>query len=184
MTDLVALREQVARITPVNEREVRSIELTIERLSWPDDPFDEACNDHHLTASAFVVSRRGMILHRHLRLDIWVQPGGHVDPGERPEEAAVRETLEETGLPARHLEPVVLFQVDVHPGPRGHTHYDLRYVLAAAPDDPAPPLGESPDVHWFDFVAAPVRAEPTLAPVIAKLAAMLRTGDVGDFGGE
>ena len=96
----------------------------------------------------------------------------------------MRETLEETGLAARHLEPVELFQVDVHPGPRGHTHYDLRYVLVAAPDDPAPPNGESPDVYWFDFATAPSRAEPALAAVIVKLGEALRTGQVGDLRGE
>ena len=42
-----------------------------------------------------------------------------------------------------------LFHVDVHPGPRGHTHLDLRYLLVAEPNDPAPPEGESQEVAWF-----------------------------------
>ncbi len=164
------LREQIEEIAPVDAREAVSIEMTLDRLSWPGDPFDEAANDHHLTASAFVVSSRGVILHRHRRLGIWVQPGGHVDRDETPEGACVRETIEETGLAVHHLEPPLLFHVDVHPGPRGHTHYDLRYVLAGDDRDPAPPEGESPDVFWFDFATAPERAEPTLAAALRKLA--------------
>lgn len=169
MSELARLRDQITAISPVDEREQRSIDSTLERLTWPGDCFDEQSNPHHVTASAFVVSSRGVILHRHRRLGIWVQPGGHVDAGEGPEAAALRETLEETGLVASHLDPVTLFHVDVHPGPRGHTHYDLRYVLTAPPLDPTPDLGESNEVYWFDFAAAPERAEPAMGPVLVKL---------------
>jgi 8-oxo-dGTP pyrophosphatase MutT (NUDIX family) len=165
-----ALRAQLERIEPVDEREAASVVMTLDRLSWPGDPFSETENDHHVTASAFVVSARGVILHRHRRLGIWVQPGGHIDAGESPEAACLRETREETGLQVRHLDPVELFHVDVHAGPNAHTHYDLRYVLVAAPDDPEPSEGESPDVFWFDFASAVERAEPALAPALAKLA--------------
>jgi 8-oxo-dGTP pyrophosphatase MutT (NUDIX family) len=165
------LRQQLQRLTPVDAREELSLALTFDRLTWPGDPFSETENDHHVTASSFVISSRGVILHRHRRLGIWVQPGGHVDERESPEEASVRETIEETGLIVHHLDPVELFHVDVHPGPRGHTHYDLRYVLASEPLDPQPPENESPDVFWFDFDAAVERAEPTLAAALKKLAA-------------
>lgn len=170
MTSRDALRASIERIEPVDQREVASIAATLERLAWPDDPFAEELNPHHLTASAFVISSRGVLLHRHRLLGIWVQPGGHVDTKESPESAAIRETLEETGLSAVHLDPVELFHVDLHPGPKGHTHYDLRYVLVAPPDDPSPPESESPEVYWFDFAAAQARCEPALAPALAKLA--------------
>jgi hypothetical protein len=41
--------------------------------------------------------------------------------------------------------------------------------VLAAPLDPTPPKGESPEVHWFDFAAAQDRCESTLAPALAKL---------------
>lgn len=168
-------------MAPLDDREAASIAATLERLAWPGDPFSESEHDHHLTASAFVVSTRGVILHRHRRLGIWVQPGGHVDPGEEPEAAAVRETLEETGLESRHVDPPLLWHVDVHAGPRGHTHYDLRYVLIAPPREPSPPAGESPDVHWFDFDAALERCQPADVPVLERLARQWRAGDMGDL---
>jgi 8-oxo-dGTP pyrophosphatase MutT (NUDIX family) len=92
--------------------------------------------------------------------------------------AALRETLEETGLDARHLDPVELFHVDRHPGLKGHTHYDLRYVVVAPPVDPSPPEGESPEVYWFDFEVAQSRCEPTLVPALAKLARFYETWNV------
>ena len=169
MTTAEELRSKILLIDPVDDREKSSIAQTLERLTWDGDLFDEEANDHHITASSFVVSERGVILHLHRKLQIWVQPGGHVDAGESTLQAALRETHEETGLVTRHCESPNLFHVDVHPGPRGHTHYDLRYVLLSAPDDPTPPEGESQEVYWFDFNAAQQRCEPALAPALSKL---------------
>lgn len=163
------LHELVSTIDAVDERERTSIAATLDRLTWPGDLFEPRVSDHHVTASAFVVSSRGVILLRHVRLGIWVQPGGHVDEGEEPEQATQRETLEETGLVVRHVEPVTIFHVDVHPGPHGHTHYDLRYLVVAPPLDPVPHEGESTDVYWFDFAAAVERCEPSLVHALEKL---------------
>ena len=184
MTLKDVLVEELSALTPVDDRERGAIAATLDRFTWPRDPFDEAADAHHVTASAFVVSKRGVILHRHRELGIWVQPGGHVDAGETPARAALRETLEETGLAARHVSPVRLFHVDVHAGPWGHTHYDLRYVLVAPAIDPSPPEGESPDVYWFDFDAARQRCEPALAPALATLAKTVASWDMEDLARE
>ena len=169
MTTREQLHDQVSAIDCVDERERTSVAATLDRLDWPRDLFDPRVNDHHVTASAFAVSSRGVILLRHRLLGIWVQPGGHVDAGEGPEQAAVRETLEETGLVVHHVEPATIFHVDVHPGPHGHTHYDLRYLVVAPPLDPVPHEGESAEVYWFDFAAAARRCEPSLVNALEKL---------------
>jgi len=163
------LAAQLRAIVPVDDRERDSISATLEVLAGAEELFDESRTTHHLTASAFVVSSRGVILHEHRKLHIWVQPGGHVDEGEVPAEAAVRETLEETGLQGTLALGDRVFHVDVHPGPRGHTHYDLRYIIVSEPVDPTPPPEESQEVYWFDFASAVTRCEPALAPALAKL---------------
>jgi ADP-ribose pyrophosphatase YjhB (NUDIX family) len=108
------------------------------------------------------------VLHRHKRLGLWLQPGGHIDAGELPWDGARREALEETGLTVSPVavEPSTLLHVDVHPGPRGHTHLDLRYHFTAPPVVPTPPEGESPDVAWFSWAEAIAVAEPGLEGVL------------------
>ena len=62
--------------TPVDDREERSIGgflAALERLG--DDPFDEHANPVHVTASALIVGRRGVVLHRHRLLRRLGRPG-------------------------------------------------------------------------------------------------------------
>ncbi len=51
------------------------------------------------TASALVFDASGrVLLVRHAEGNLWTTPGGMIEPGETPADAAVRETWEETGL--------------------------------------------------------------------------------------
>jgi 8-oxo-dGTP pyrophosphatase MutT (NUDIX family) len=98
---------------------------------------------------------RTVLLHLHRRLGRWLQPGGHIEPGERPEDAAVRETEEETGVEVRHPDdgPLIV-HLDEHPGPDGHVHLDLRYLLLADRGAPLVMPGETtgdgpgPTLRW------------------------------------
>lgn len=56
---------------------------------------------HHFTASGIVLHDDHVLLVFHKRLGAWVPPGGHIEPHEVPEETAVREILEETGVLVR-----------------------------------------------------------------------------------
>jgi 8-oxo-dGTP pyrophosphatase MutT (NUDIX family) len=109
-----------------------------------------------------------VLLLQHKRIRIWVQPGGHLEAGETPWEAARRESEEETGL---RFVPWAgtprLLHVDVHPGGLGHTHLDLRYALQVRGDDqPRPPAGESQDVRWFSWPEAIQTADAGLAGLL------------------
>src|SRR3989344_1630221 len=50
------------------------------------------------TASAFIVHGDKVVLHKHKKLGMWLQPGGHIELHEDPVEAVLREAKEETGL--------------------------------------------------------------------------------------
>ncbi|PKP58053.1 DNA mismatch repair protein MutT [Candidatus Atribacteria bacterium HGW-Atribacteria-1] len=55
--------------------------------------------EKHFTVSALIINKEGKILLiNHRKLGIWLYPGGHIEQGETPDEAVVREVKEETGL--------------------------------------------------------------------------------------
>jgi len=166
------IRSQVLERCPVDDREQASIEYFIAEFDRLESPFCEDADPVHVTASGIVIGSRGVLLLRHRRLGIWVQPGGHLDPDEMPWVAAWRETIEESGLDLDLPDPTVVMapvHVDVHPGPRGHTHLDLRYLIEAGEGDPAPPPGESQEIGWFDWTAAIEIADPGLRGALVAL---------------
>jgi len=181
------VRAAVAARTPVDAREAAAIPAFLAAYDGLTEPFSETADPIHVTASAIVIGPRGVLLHRHKRLGLWLQPGGHVEPGEDPSVAALRESVEETGLTLEHAHgDPVLVHVDVHEGGRGHTHLDLRYLIVAGDEDPHPPEGESQEIGWFSWDEARLRTDPGLAGALAALqpasllGVRIREAHVGD----
>jgi 8-oxo-dGTP pyrophosphatase MutT (NUDIX family) len=162
------LVEMVTGHIPDDSREAASKERFLAELARLPQPCDETADPVHVTASAVIVGRRGTIMLRHRRLGRWMQPGGHLNPGEAPSDGARREAMEETGLPVGHPPPgPLLLGLDVHDAALGHTHLDLRYLLIGADTDPAPAPGESPAVRWCSFDEAAELADEALAGSLA-----------------
>ena len=106
----------------------------------------EEHSGRHFTVAVFVVWEGKVLLHLHRKLGMWLPPGGHVERDELPDDAAVREVFEETGLNVELVgekredveDPVQLHRpagVQLENIGPGHQHIDLIYF--ARPAGPA-----------------------------------------------
>lgn len=156
------LAEALRRHAPADGEEARDREQILDFVLRHERPFDRAIAEGHLTGSAITVSADGshVLLLHHRKLDRWLQPGGHGDPGETTgEEVALREALEESGIRGLTLHPTAEhpLDVDVHDIPAraneaAHEHLDLRY-LVVAPEGAvvSPDLAELHEIRWVPW---------------------------------
>jgi len=99
----------------------------------------------HVTTSAFILDSRGerILLIHHRSLGRWLQPGGHYEPPDDLMGSALREAVEETGMPGLAVDPWheasgLPVDIDSHLIPARperdepeHWHHDIRYVVRA-----------------------------------------------------
>ena|ERR1700744_3794837 len=104
-----------------------------------EDCFERSLLKGHVTASAWVIDQEksAVLLIHHVKLDKWLQPGGHCDGDPNTLHVAAKECFEETGLQTQPLSTEI-FDVDIHAIPQrkdihAHIHYDIRYLLQAMP---------------------------------------------------
>jgi ADP-ribose pyrophosphatase YjhB (NUDIX family) len=60
----------------------------------------------HFTASVLIVDNNKLLLLKQNRSKFWLLPGGHIEDGELPHEAVIREVKEETNLDIEILQVV------------------------------------------------------------------------------
>ena len=112
--------------------------------------------EHHRSAGGLVVSGSRVLLIATQQGRRWQLPKGHIEEGETPEQAAVREVREETGVVGRVLAPLPGVEYwFVEKGPcRVHKKVDyflLQYVSGDAKDFDAE---EVSGTGWFSWDAA------------------------------
>jgi 8-oxo-dGTP pyrophosphatase MutT (NUDIX family) len=164
---------------PEDPEEAADLARIVAFAAGHERPFDRGIAAGHLTGSALVVARDGgkVLLLHHAKLQRWLQPGGHGEPGETTGEAvALREALEETGLRDLALHPGAPrpLDVDIHdiparPGEPAHEHLDLRYLVLATEAPLRPGSGESERVRWFSWdELGRLNLDPGLTRALAK----------------
>ena len=135
------------------QSELRQVYL--DHLAAHPDGLWKSCSDGHITASALVVdpARGRVLLTLHRKLRMWLQMGGHCEPGDATlAAAALREAGEESGVSGLTLLPGGPVRLDRHPIPAPcNWHLDVQYAVLAPPDAEHAISDESLDVRWFGY---------------------------------
>ena len=138
------------------------------------DAFMRSLTTGHITASAWLINKAGthVLLIKHRKLGIWVQPGGHADGNTDLLQVSYTEAFEETGLHA--LTPVSeeIFDIDIHQVPDAgaelaHLHYDIRFAWQQTTPETLRGNHESTALAWVEMVRL---TEYTTEPSILRMA--------------
>ena len=112
------------------------------------------------TVAIFVVHDGKVLLIHHRKLNKWLPLGGHVELDEEPEQAALRETKEESGLDVELLgerpptsEPgtralIAPRFLDIHSISDAHEHIGMIYFARVKGGDLALAAAEHHDIRW------------------------------------
>lgn len=151
------IHQIVSSMSPLDELEQDHIRFVLDWIDSGREIFrieKPATPDTHLVAY-FVIASTEMdqvLLVDHKKAELWLPPGGHVDPGENPKETVRREAREELGIDAEFLfdEPILLTVTKTVGNVAKHTDVSLWYLLIG---NPHRSLDYDPDefnqIRWF-----------------------------------
>lgn len=142
----------------------------------------------HFTATVLIVHKNKVLLHQHKRFDTLLPVGGHLERDELPEEAALREVAEETGLQVtlynpdltpfpdvrRLIRPVHLLLININDY---HQHIDCIFYAKAETAQVNPALGESNQLHWYSLDEVRQANMPENVRILASEALALLASD-------
>ncbi len=170
------LREDVAGLQPLDAMEQQHIAQV---LAWIDSGAElcrlakPATPPMHLVAYFVVVDEaRRLLLVDHRQAQLWLPPGGHVEPGEHPRDTVAREIVEELGfaLPVPLETPSFLTVTQTVGLTAGHTDVSLWYEVPVHSSQPiAFDAAEFASVRWFSPHELPLtQSDPHLARFLCK----------------
>ncbi|MFK4098646.1 NUDIX hydrolase [Streptomyces sp. NPDC019531] len=147
----------------------------LDHLAAHPDGMWKSCAEGHITASALVIdpSRERVLLTLHKKLRMWLQMGGHCEPGDATlPGSALREGTEESGIAGLHLLPGGPVRLDRHHTPCAW-HLDVQYA-ALAPEGAVEAISdESLDLRWFAYDEVPTVADESVVRLLDATRARL-----------
>ncbi|KJY46528.1 MULTISPECIES: NUDIX hydrolase [unclassified Streptomyces] len=160
------------------ERQPELRDLYLEHLAAHPDGVYKPCQAGHITGSALVIDPAGgrVLLTLHKKLGIWLQMGGHCEPGDTTlAGAALREAVEESGIASGlTLLPGGPVRLDRHPIPAPcNWHLDVQYAALAPAGAVAEISEESLDVRWFPYEEVAAVADTSVVRLVEATRARL-----------
>ena len=131
----------------------------------------------HLTVAMVIERNHRFLMVKELRDGEikYNQPAGHVEPGETPEEAAIRETLEETGW---HIELTNIISFSTFKAPsNGVTYYRLAFAANTLKFDKEAEIdSDIEEALWLSYEEV-LNLEPNLrSPMVLQVINDYRSG--------
>jgi len=150
-----ALIDSILDYKAFDNEEEKMKQMVLDYLEGTDDYLGKVNPEGHITGSCWIVNstKDKVLLTHHLKLNIWVQLGGHTELDETVLESAYREGIEESGFENLKTISNDIYDIDVHliperKGTKAHYHYDIRYVFEADDSIPFVVSDESHDLKW------------------------------------
>ncbi|WP_113705267.1 NUDIX hydrolase [Nonomuraea lactucae] len=153
----------------------------LDHLRSHDDAMLRECVPGHLTATTAVLSHDGarVLLTLHPKAGMWLPMGGHCEPSDLSlAEVALREAMEESGIPGLELlpGPLALDRHQVWCHPPHSWHLDVEYAAVAPAGAEAVISDESLDLRWFPVDEIPELSDEATRRLAARGRAMLMSG--------
>lgn len=122
------------------------------------------------SGAVLIEDGKALIMHRRKAgVEYYAVIGGHIEPGESPEEACVREVEEETGLQVEIIEK--LAQITN----QGRTeHYYLVRRISGEPKLGGPEAGRQSDANFYELVWIPLEKIGDIALYPEEIARIIR----------
>jgi len=176
------LVQEINKITPTDDLEAGHKKFALDwiesgaglyRIKKPATP-----NPHLVSYFAPIdTANRKILLVHHRKANLWLPPGGHVEPDEHPREAAAREMEEELSAPAIFLQesPIFLTVTQTANDPNPHTDVSLWYLVEGSSErEYNYDEGEFHQIGWFSLDNPPTeKSEPHLTRFLDKCSQLL-----------
>lgn len=174
-----AVLRQVLSIVPFDDLERAHRDDAVAWIEQGHDLFRvarPATPPKHLVSYFALLDGEHVLLVDHIKAQLWLPTGGHVEPGEHPKATVQREIREELGITADFAndDPVMLTVTEIVGLTAGHTDVCLWYALKG--DRTRSLVFDKHEFHavrWFHCDDIPFgRSDPHMRRFIQKLGIM------------